>query len=125
MTRNIREHMEVEIALLAGVLGFFLGGLLNVKKEILDIVLAAVITGALVFFISYYAMILIFSGAKKNTLDDEYGFHPVDIDKIRSGKNAPNSRDKNAVKSPDKAAKGKKLDLISSDDNLYEDLYKK
>jgi hypothetical protein len=124
MTRNIREHMEVEIALLAGVLGFFLGGLINVRKEILDIFLSAVVTGVLVFFTAYYAMKLILSGTKKHIAEDEYTFQPDNFEKVKSVKAAANITGKPGVQTAEKAVKGKKLDLISRDDNLFDDLYK-
>ena len=86
MTRHIREHLEVEIALLARVLGFFLGGLINVRKEMIDIVLSAVVTGVTVFFVAYFAMKLVFSGTKTGGEEGGNSFAPDNFDAVKSAK---------------------------------------
>jgi hypothetical protein len=125
MTRNIREHMEVEIALLAGVFGFFLGGLINFRKEIVDIVLSAVVTGVLVFVTAYYAMKLVFSGVKKSSNESEGMFAEDNFVRVKADKAAAINAGKPAEGSLKKSVKGKRLDIVSSDDSLFEDLYKK
>ena len=122
MTRNLREHIEVEIALLAGVLGFFLGGLINFRKEVIDIVLSAVVTGVLVFFTSYFAMKLVFHGTKPEDSGEAGAFGPDNFEKAAGAKRTPAKPSEAAAT---KAVKGKKLDLISRDDSLFDDLYKK
>ncbi|MEI7542192.1 MAG: hypothetical protein WCJ94_02945 [bacterium] len=126
MAKKISEHMEVEIAMLAGVLGFFLGGLINVKKDdIVVIVLSAVVTGVIVFFATYYAMLLVFSGTKKTDTKENETFETLNFDKEKIGNKVAKDlvEPKSMIK--EKPIKGKKLDIVSSDDNLYEDLYKK
>ena len=125
MKRNLREHMDVEIALLAGVLGFFLGGLINVRKEILDIVFAAVVTGVLVFFTAYFAMTLVFAGTKKDDGAEEGGFQHDNFDRVRAAKSQANSPAAPGVKKQTGQVKGKKIDIVSEDDSLFDDIYKK
>ena len=117
--------MEVEIALLAGVLGFFLGGLINVRKEVIDILMSAVVTGVLVFFVTYFAMKLVFSGSKTNNGGDVNGFAPDNFDRVKSAQSVIPGAQKPVRETASKAVKGKKLDLISRDDSLFDDLYKK
>lgn len=107
---SFRQHVEVEVAVLAGVLGFFVGGLFRINREIIDIVLSAVITGTLAFVITYYAMMLVFSG--KND-DDGFveGIPPV-VGKTAAKNNKPEK-------------KGGRLDIISEDDGLFNDIYGK
>ena len=111
---SVREHIEVEIAVLAGVFGFFVGGLVNINREILDIILSAVISGTAVFVVTYYSMILVFSGKKKPSSGSEFieGL-PVlnNFSKISSIKKT--------------AVKGTKLDIISKDDDLLNNIYGK
>lgn len=128
MSKKISEHMEVEIAMLAGILGFFLGGLINVKKDdIVVILLSAVVSGVIVFFATYYAMILVFSGTKKTDIDinENETFGNVDFGKVKNvNKQTQNPVNLNSI-IKEKPLKGKKLDIVSSDDNIYDDLYKK
>jgi len=111
---SFRQHIEVEIAVLAGVLGFFVGGLIRINREIIDIVLSAVITGTLAFVITYYAMMLVFSG-KKDEKNDDDGF----VEGI------PPAVGKTAVRNNKPEKKGGRLDIISEDDGLFNDIYGK
>ncbi|HDQ26023.1 MAG TPA: hypothetical protein ENN43_04675 [bacterium] len=43
-----------DAAILAGVLGFFTGGLLGIKKEVVDMLLMATVTGVIVFFAAFF-----------------------------------------------------------------------
>lgn len=125
MTRNLREHLEVEIALLAGVLGFFLGGLVNVRKEIIDIVFAAVVTGVLVFFTAYFAMSLVFAGTRKNDNIDEDDFKGDNFDRVKSKIRREDALPNTPIRKQNVPAKGKKIDIVSQDDTLFDDIYKK
>lgn len=117
--------MEVEIALLAGVLGFFLGGLINVRKEIIDIVFAAVVTGVLVFFITYFAMTLVFSGKNGAGRGEESDFRTDNFNSVKAAKQKPAALQERPVRVQSSLLKGKKLDVVSKDDTLFDDIYKK
>jgi hypothetical protein len=112
---SFREHIEVEIAVLAGVLGFFIGGLIRINREIIDIVLSAVITGTLAFIITYYAMMLVFSGKKDGINDDDGGF-VEGIPPVVATPTVKNNKPEN---------KGGRLDIKSEDDGLFDDIYGK
>jgi|GEM_PF-1490640 hypothetical protein len=109
---SVREHIEVEVAVLAGVLGFFIGGLIRINGEILDIILSAVLSGTAVFVVTYYAMILIFSGKKKDDISGEFVEGLPEMSALAAGKNEKKS-----------ANKGSKLDIVSKDDDLMNDIF--
>jgi hypothetical protein len=110
------RNIEVEIALLTSIPGFFLGGMLNYNKDIVGIVLSSVVTGVAVFFASYYAMVLVFSGKKKAEPEE---------DKFTEFKPGPGVAHSGPERSGPK--KGKKVDVITreSNDDLFDDIYGK
>jgi hypothetical protein len=120
----MKQNVEIEIAILAGVLGFFVGGLLNVKKELLDIALSAVITGAIVFFTSYFAMVLVFSGKKRSDNDDGAAYADQFVEKNFEDLKQPDMAKTGDIKKEILAKKGKKVDFVSKDDGLFDDIYK-
>ena len=63
----MKRKTVVEIAILAGVFGFFLGGLISVKSEVLQMALTATIAGATVFFLTY---LIIVAAYGKNIKDE-------------------------------------------------------
>jgi hypothetical protein len=113
-SNTVREHIEVEVAVLAGVMGFFIGGLIRINREILDIILSAVLSGTVVFVVTYYAMILVFSGKKNNEISGEFVEGLPEMSNI-----AVEKTEKKSVN------KGSKLDIVSKDDELMNELYGK
>jgi hypothetical protein len=111
---SVREHIEVEIAVLTGVFGFFVGGLININREILDIILSAVLSGTAVFVVTYYAMILVFSGKKKEVIDTGFIEGLPGINEPSKTKTGPTG-----------VKKGTKIDLVSKDDDLMNNIYGK
>ncbi len=49
----MNKYFKIQISVLIGILGFFLGGILNIKKEIVDIVFNASIGWAFGFFFTF------------------------------------------------------------------------
>ncbi|MFP4465925.1 MAG: hypothetical protein ACLFP1_02635 [Candidatus Goldiibacteriota bacterium] len=106
----MNKRLAVEISLLGGALGFFAGGVLGFKKDIVDMLLFAVITGVSVSFLVYFAVYLVFN---EELNEDKKPAEPV----------------KKTVKKPAKKAekqkKGKKIDIVSGEkDDIYNEIFK-
>lgn len=86
-------NLKVQLSVLIGILGFFLGGILNLKKEIIDIILYACIGWAISFFLTFFILTLLTKENKKKF-------------------------DKNEIKTKiyNNNVKGKKIDILISDD---------
>ncbi len=117
MSGQTDNKTYAEAAILAGVLGFFIGGLINVNDaDIIKIVLSAVITGVIVFIAVFYSLKLVFAG--KN--GPETAVKEFTADK----KNMPAEKPAGLKKSD--PIKGKKLDIVTKvDDDLFDDIYGK
>ncbi len=87
---------KAEVSIIAGLAGFFLGGIINVSREIIDIVLGAVAGGAAVFFVSFFILGLIYGSKAASAGKDE--FVPAEFKKDNDSK------------------KGKKIDFVIKDD---------
>ena len=114
------RNTEVEVALLASVPGFFIGGMVNYNRDIVGIVLSSVVTGVVVFFVVYYAMVLVLAGKKKPDVGGEY------FEELK----APAAVKKAVREARGRKAsvnKGKKVDLVTkgSEDDLFNDIYGK
>jgi len=90
----MNKNPGVEISILTGLMGFFIGGLINVKNDIVNILLGAVIGGVFVSFLSYFVIVIFFKGR-------------LGIKDSRTGKKE----------------KGKKLDVVLKDEDNYDDIY--
>ncbi|MBP7792979.1 MAG: hypothetical protein KA120_07960 [Candidatus Goldbacteria bacterium] len=53
---KMNNNLKIQLSILIGIFGFFWGGIFNLKKEIIDIVLSASIGWALSFFITYFIL---------------------------------------------------------------------
>ena len=96
----MNRRNQAETALLAGLGGFFLGGLFNVRKEIIDIMTGAVIGGAVVFFAGFFILGLVFkiNDEEISSGGSDEGFVPA---KFKSDKDSK---------------KGKKIDIVIKDE---------
>lgn len=81
----MNEHTRIQASIIAALIGFFIGGIVNINREIMDIFLSAIIGGLIIFFIVFYALNIFL---KKDNI------------------NAVNKKDK---------TKGQKLDIIIND----------
>lgn len=95
----MNRRTQAETALLAGLGGFFLGGLFNVSKEIIEIMTGAVVGGAIVFFASFFIMGLIFD------IKDEHATFISEVDDFVPAK----------MKRDNDSKKGKKIDIVIKD----------
>lgn len=93
----MNRYLKIQLSVLIGILGFFLGGMFSLKKEIVDIVVNASIGWAIGFFMSFF----IFSVLIKE-----------------NDNNFEKRKTKNSIKS---IIKGKNVDIIISDnlDEIY------
>ena len=98
----MKRKTAVEIAILAGVFAFFLGGLISVQKEVLQMALVATVAGVTVFFLVYLGIVAVMG---KKIKDDVV--HEEDGYRIDKGSNK----------------KGKKLDVTLKNDDEIEDIY--
>jgi hypothetical protein len=62
---KMNKDFKIQFSILIGILGFFLGGIINLKKEIIDIVLSASIGWAFSFFITYFILGIFIKGDKE------------------------------------------------------------
>ena len=110
----MNKRLAVEISLLAGALGFFAGGILGFKKDIVDMLLFAVIAGVSVSFLVYFAVYLVFNeelNEDKNT-----------VESVQKTVKKPLGK---KVKKPEKPKKGKKIDIVSGEkDDIYDEVFK-
>ena len=97
---KIDRKLSVEISILCGIMGFFIGGLFAVKKEVVDILFYATITGTSVLFLSYFLInATVGAGFKTETGSRKKG------------------------KAPEKKQEGKKIDYTVGDEEGFEDIY--
>lgn len=91
------RYLKIQFSVLIGILGFFLGGIVNLKKEIIDIVVNASIGWAIGFFLTFFILSVLI---KDSSIDYK----------------APKT--KSSIKN---ISKGKNLDIIISDnlDEIY------
>lgn len=101
----MKRPVRAQLAVLAGVFGFFLGGLINAGKELVDVMLGAVIGWGLVFFAAYMILENIYKG--------------VDEEKYTDSKPAVSAASLKAERN-----KGKKIDIMAKSEDMFEDIYK-
>ena len=94
----MKRKTVIEIAILAGVFAFFLGGLVSVKKEIVQMALTATVSGTVVFFMTYLLIIGVYGRRIKDDFPEEAG-------------------------QQDAKNKGKKLDVTLKDTDDFNDIY--
>jgi len=58
----MNKYLKIQISVLIGILGFFLGGIFNMKKEIVDIVFNASIGWAIGFFLTFFILSILIKG---------------------------------------------------------------
>jgi hypothetical protein len=101
----MKRSVKAQIAVLAGVFGFFIGGLVNAGREIMDIMVGAAIGWGIAFFIAFIALeVLRPSAGEENT--------PV----INGNRASP-------MKEPGSIKKGMKIDFIARDNPDFDDIY--
>lgn len=100
----MKRAVRAQLSILAGVFGFFAGGLINSGGEIVDVMLGAAIGWGIVFFAVY----LVLENIYKN------------IDEELTGDLTP----ARAVSRKMEKNKGKKIDIIAKSDELFEDIYR-
>jgi|YelNatPaOPRAMG01_1025707.scaffolds.fasta_scaffold00784_6 hypothetical protein len=88
----MNKIVKVQISVLIGILGFFLGGILNLNKEIIDIILYASIGWCITFFSTFFLLSFLNKEKEVNIARSNVKYE---------------KKDKN---------KGKKIDIIISDD---------
>jgi hypothetical protein len=131
------RNIELEIALLASVPGFFIGGIFNYNKDIVSIVLSSVATGVVASFAVYFIMIVIFAGRDKAHPEDEYSDAGDFVEFMPETKIITRANTDKSVYGSDTGAKpvdprsvqkkGKKVDVTTeeSNDDLFNDIYGK
>jgi len=100
----MKRRFAAQIGMLAGIFGFFSGGLLTYNKELI-VMFASAVIGWTVFFFPAFFVTLIVTG------DDE-----------RKIKTTPAQEKANTAAG--NKQKGKKVDFLVNDD-LYDDIFKK
>lgn len=70
--------VKFQVAILASLFGFFIGGIINVNKEIIEIFLSAIIGGIVVFFIVFY-FLNVFLKKEKNSYNENNKGKKIDI----------------------------------------------
>ena len=88
----MNKIVKVQLSVLIGILGFFLGGILNLNKEIIDIIVCASIGWCITFFSTFFLLSFLYK--EKNIY--------ISKNSIKYEKKDDN--------------KGKKIDIIISDD---------
>lgn len=93
----MNRYLKIQLSVLIGILGFFLGGILSLKKEIIDIVVNASIGWAIGFFLTFFILSVLLK-------ESNIGYKE--------------KRAKNSIKNN---IKGKNVDIIISDnlDEIY------
>jgi hypothetical protein len=101
----MKRAVRAQFSVLAGILGFFIGGLINSGKELVDVMLGAAIGWGLVFFAVYMAL--------ENMYKDPEEKSP-----------GVNRAEASAIKKGAEKSKGKKIDITVKSDETFEDIYK-
>ena len=108
----MNRRLAAEISVLAGIFGFFLGGLVNFKKEIVDIMMAATVTGVGLAFLVFFVIYAVFYEQMKKE-SESWGTSYTS--------NTGNTQNKNTPKKQ----VGKKVDFVVDDDgDIRDSLYK-
>lgn len=100
----MNRQVKVQIAVLAGVFGFFLGGLINAGREIIGMTLGAVVGWAVFFFAAFIVLDFIYKSPEE---------------KGETGPAVTRTKKTGAEKS-----KGKKIDITVKGDESFDDIYK-
>jgi len=101
----MKRQVRAQLSVLVGVLGFFIGGLVNSGKELVDVMLGAAIGWGLVFFAVYMFL--------------EAVYREPDEKSPAENRASAGATQKGAEKS-----KGKKIDITVNGDETFEDIYK-
>ncbi|MCX8092796.1 MAG: hypothetical protein N3E50_01355 [Candidatus Goldbacteria bacterium] len=93
----MNKYLKVQLSVLIGILGFFFGGIFNIKKDIIDIIVSASIGWATGFFLTFFIISIFLKENKKSFIE------------------------KDSKNSQVNTLKGKKVDIIISDnlDEIY------
>jgi len=65
----MKNKIAIEVSLLVSLLGFFIGGIIQINNEVIDIFLSAITGSIIVFFIAYTIMVIFYRG--KDYIIDE------------------------------------------------------
>lgn len=101
----MKRPARAQLSILAGVLGFFLGGLINSSKELVDVMLGAAIGWGIMFFVVYMALENLYKDPEAQSSEEKDGEARV-------------------KKSGDERSKGKKIDITLKDNNSFDDIYR-
>jgi hypothetical protein len=100
----VKRPQRAQLAVLAGIFGFFAGGLINAGKELVDVMLGAAIGWGIIFFACFIFL--------EHFYGDPSGREPEEKDAVhKAGRKA----EKN---------KGKKIDIIAKSDDNFDDIYR-
>lgn len=61
----MKNKIAIEISLLVSLLGFFIGGIIQINNEVIDIFLSAITGSIIVFFIAYIAIVIFYRDKDK------------------------------------------------------------
>jgi hypothetical protein len=101
----MNKAVKAQLAILCGVFGFFAGGLINSGKEIVDVMLGAVLGWGLVFFAVFFILEARYKDAGE--INDSESKAAVRAAGIKAEKN-----------------KGKRIDITEKSEDSFEDIYK-
>ena len=101
----MKRPVRAQLSVLVGVLGFFIGGLINAGKELVDVMLGAAIGWGLVFFAVYITLDRLYKDPMEKSPDEN----------IAAASAAQRGREK---------SKGKKIDITIKSEESFEDIYK-
>jgi len=65
----MKNKIAIEVSLLVSLLGFFIGGIIQINNEVIDIFLSAITGSIIIFFITYIIMVIFYRG-KDYIIDD-------------------------------------------------------
>lgn len=99
----MKRGLRAQVSILAGVFGFFIGGLINAGREILDIMMGAAIGWAAAFFTAFFILKKMYADPDEEKEEIAYRRQ-----EIRESKNAK---------------KGTRIDITVKDDQSFSDLY--
>jgi hypothetical protein len=99
----MKRSLRAQISVLAGVFGFFIGGLVNAGREILDVMMGAAIGWATAFFMAFFLLKNVYRDSEEEKEEIDSGRQ-----EIRPAKNQK---------------KGTKIDITVKDGASFDNLY--
>lgn len=77
----MNKQTKFQASIITALIGFFIGGIINIKLEIMEIFLSAIIGGLIIFFITFYILNIYFKddNLTLNNKNDKKKGQKVDI----------------------------------------------